>query len=364
MATAARTRVPVGPAVVIAVVAFFLGWGVLIVVQKGIDWLWVDSERPDWFVIGLPLVAALAVWAVRRFLGDDGHNPLKGIAISAYDPRQYANVILAILATLLGGLILGPEVALVSTGAVVGTVVAKMRHSDEVVNLASIGALAAILALFAGPLLSGESVMPDTSSFNPWGGILIAVPVSFVATVVILIARALGWGVYRFAGARVHLPALLGTALLVGVGSVVVRHVTGAPVSYIATSSEGLIHNIATETSVGLVLAVLAIKTLGYAASLGAGFRGGPFFPAMFIGAASGLLLALLLPDTLPMLVAIVAGLVGATIATAPMKWSVAVILGAAVGFVFASWAMVPAAVAAAIVARAIPRLEDRLARD
>jgi hypothetical protein len=50
----------------------------------------------------------------------------------------------------------------------------------------------------------------------------------------------------------------------------------------------GLVHGAAT-WSVGALLAVLAAKSLAYALSLSA-FRGGPIFPALFIGAALGIL--------------------------------------------------------------------------
>jgi H+/Cl- antiporter ClcA len=44
------------------------------------------------------------------------------------------------------------------------------------------------------------------------------------------------------------------------------------------------------QTSEWLVLAILLAKVLGYAICLGVGFRGGPVFPAIFIGVAATLL--------------------------------------------------------------------------
>jgi uncharacterized membrane protein YdjX (TVP38/TMEM64 family) len=80
----------------------------------------------------------------------------------------------------------------------------------------------------------------------------------------------------------------------------------------------------------------------------------------MFIGAASGLLVALLLPEGPSVPAAIVVGLVASVVATAPMKWPIAIGLGAVLGFLVGTWTLVPAAVLGAVVARAIPRLGDR----
>ena len=95
--------------------------------------------------------------------------------------------------------------------------------------------------------------------------------------------------------------------------------------------------------------------------SLGAGFRGGPFFPAMFVGAASGLLIALVIDGGPSVPAAIVVGVIAAVIATAPMKWPIAISLGVVLGFLMGTWSLVPAALVGAIVARAIPRLGDRI---
>ncbi len=334
----------------------------LLAVQAGVAWMWEDTERPPAFVLGVPVLAAVAVFAIRRYLGDDGHEPLTGIHVAALTPRQFVDVILAILATLLGGLVLGPEVALVSTGAVVGTVVARVTRTDAVEEVAGIGALAAILALFLVPMVSGSLTVPEFEPGSLWVSMAVAIPVGIAATVAVQAARALGWGLHRMAGAGPHLWALLLAAVVVGGGALLVREATGADVSYVVTSGEGQIRYLATETSLALVLSVLAVKVVAYAASLGSGFRGGPFFPAMFVGAAAGLALSLLLPDVLPTQAAVVTGVVAGIVATARMPWWVVLVIGAASGFAFGSWPLVPAAVVAAAVARLLPRLGDRLA--
>jgi hypothetical protein len=67
--------------------------------------------------------------------------------------------------------------------------------------------------------------------------------------------------------------------------------ITGRPSSEVLFSGQsalgGLISS-AGSWSVGALLALVAAKSLAYALSLSA-FRGGPVFPAMFIGAAAGI---------------------------------------------------------------------------
>jgi uncharacterized membrane protein YdjX (TVP38/TMEM64 family) len=43
------------------------------------------------------------------------------------------------------------------------------------------------------------------------------------------------------------------------------------------------------------------------------------------------------------------------------MKWPLAIALGAVLGFLMGTWTLVPAAVIGAVVARAIPRIGDRI---
>ncbi|MGA0979259.1 MAG: chloride channel protein, partial [Candidatus Nanopelagicales bacterium] len=117
-----------------------------------------------------------------------------------------------------------------------------------------------------------------------------------------------------------------------------------------------------TLTSIGTIAAIIIFKAIAYAVSLGSGFRGGPFFPAMFLGAASGLLVALALPSGPGVQAAIVVGVVASVIATAPMKWPIAIVLGIVIGFAMGTWTLVPAALIGAVVARAIPRWGDRFA--
>lgn len=363
------TRRPLPAMLVAGVVGLVLGYVVLQVVNVGIRLVWESAPSnwetiPAWYVLGVLLIAAVLVYVIRRFVGDTGHSPLSGIEISPLTPGQYVGAILAIVASLWGGIVLGPEVALVATGSVVGGLVARaMGVSDakDVKKVVGLGALGAILALFVGPILTGSMTLGATPTAIEVDQLAWAIVVALIATIAVTLARLVATLIARAAGDTPNLIILVVSALIIGVAALSMNAWTGESVIYITTSGEELISDLPTLTSVSTVVAIILLKSIAYAVSLGSGFRGGPFFPAMFIGAASGLLVALLLPDGPSIPAAIVVGVVASVIATAPMKWPIAIGLGIVLGFLFGTWTLVPAAVIAAIVARAIPRLSDRI---
>lgn len=347
-----------------------LGFIVLQIVNVGIRFVWETvpetwETTPAWYVLGVLVVAAVLVYLIRRYVGDAGHSPLGGIQISPLTPQEYLGAILAILASLWGGIVLGPEVALVATGSLVGGLVARaMGVSDakQTKKIVGLGALGAILALFVGPLLSGSMTLGGTPSAIEVDQLAWAIVVALIATVAVTLARLAGALIARVAGTGPHLVILVTSALIIGVSALAMQAWTGESVIFITTSGEELITELPTLTTTSTVVAIIVLKSIAYAVSLGSGFRGGPFFPAMFIGAAAGLLIALLVPNGPSIPAAIVVGLVASVIATAPMKWPIAIGLGIVLGFLVGTWTLVPAAVVGAIVARAIPRLGDRIA--
>ena len=368
-ASVATARRPIPAMLVAGVVGLILGYVALLLVNAGIALIWEDvpaswDTTPAWYVIGVLLIAAVLVYVVRRFVGDTGHSPIGGIAVSPLTPKDYVGAILAILASLWGGIVLGPEVALVATGSMVGTVTAKgMGLTDPASQkkVVGVGALGAILALLVGPILAGSVQLGSTPTAIEVAQLGWAIPVAIIATVAVTLSRVVAALLARATGRGPHLPILIGAALVVAISALLLQAWTGESVLLVLTSGEELITELPTITSVSTVVAILILKSIAYAVSLGAGYRGGPFFPAMFVGAASGLLIALLLPNGPSIAAALVVGVVAATIATAPLKWPVAIGLGIIIGFVMGTWTLVPAAVLGAIVARAIPRWGDRV---
>jgi H+/Cl- antiporter ClcA len=352
-----------------AVVSLAVGYVVLELVNAGIRLVWETipgtwTQTPAWYVIGVLLIAAVLVYLVRRFVGDSGHSPIGGIKVSGLTPKEYLGAILAIFASLWGGVVLGPEVALVATGSVIGGIAAKsmrITESKVVTKVVGVGALGGILALFVEPFMSGSMKLGSTPTAIEVDQLGWAFLVALIATLAVTIARLLAALIARASQAGPHLPILVGAALIIAAAALLMQAWTGQAVIYITTSGEDLITDLPNLTSAPTVAAIIALKTIAYAVSLGAGFRGGPFFPAMFVGAASGLLIALVIDGGPSVPAAIVVGVIAAVIATAPMKWPIAISLGVVLGFLMGTWTLVPAALVGAIVARAIPRLGDRI---
>lgn len=358
------------PAMALALVlGLVLGTVVFQFVNAGIALVWESIPHalgsiPAWYVLVVLLLAAVLVYLARVFIADPLHSALDGFSIKAMTPRQYLGAILAILASLWGGMVLGPEVALVATGSLVGTLAVgwfKVHGDAQVKQVISLGALGAILALFVGPMLSGSASVENPPPSIEYDQLAWAVGVALVVGVAITLARFGGALSARLAGHAPHLVVLVVAALVVGLSAIAMQSLTGESALYVLTSGEELLSELPTLTSISTVFAIFVFKTIGYAASLGSGFRGGPFFPGMFIGATVGLLSALALPDGPSVEAGMVVGVVAAVIATAPMKWRTAIVLGAAIGFVMGGWVMMPAAVVGAAVSRAVPRWGDRV---
>ena len=363
------TRRPLPAMLVAAIVSLALGYVVLEIVNAGIEFIWEQvpntwDTTPAWYVLGVLLIAAVLVYVIRRYVADTGHSPMGGIKISPLTPAEYLGAILAILASLWGGIVLGPEVALVATGSVVGGVIARLmgvRDAPGTKKVVGFGALGGILALLVGPILSGSLTLGETPTAIEVDQLAWAIPLALIAAAAVTLARLVAALIARTTGYGPNLVVLITAAVIIGVTALLMNAWTGEPVIYVTTSGEELITDLPTLTSVSSVVAIVVLKSIAYAVSLGAGFRGGPFFPAMFIGGSSGLLIALVLPDGPSVPAALVVGVVASVIATAPMKWPVAIGLGIVIGFLMGTWTLVPAAVVGAIVARAIPRLGDRI---
>jgi len=366
--TAQRTPLPAG--ILAVIVGLILGVIVLHIVNIGIEALWITlpeqwGRAPAWYVLGMLIAAGALVYVIRRYAGDAGHEPIGGITVSPVTPKQYVGVILAILVTLWGGAVLGPEVALVATGSMVGTVLAsrfKIEDVKDQTKVIGLGALGAILAIVIGPILTGSATVSGAPTAIEVPQLAWAIPVAIIATVAVAIARVIAALIARTAGGQPRLIVLVGAGTVVAVCALLMQAITGEPVGYVVTSGEELIADLPTLTSVSALIAIIFFKTIAYAVSLGAGFRGGAFFPAMFVGAAVGLLASLTLPAGPNAQAAIVVGVVAATIATARMPWWAAILLGIVIGALMGTWTLVPAAVIGAVVARAIPRFGDRVA--
>jgi H+/Cl- antiporter ClcA len=325
----------VGLGALIGVPAALLAALFIALVHELEDLLWPDS--PAWYlVIGLPIAGA-AICALARALlpGDGGHSPLQGIGGGA-TPLAYApGIALAAIATLAFGAVLGPEAPLIALGSVTGVALARIVRLGEREEkvLASAGSFAAISALFDGPLVAGMllvegglamgtsllgALLPGLVAaalgyvlfigLGDWGGLdaaSLAVPglpsyvgthvLDLVLAVVVGAAAAAAIFAIRRLATRIEGAELPMTALLLAGGAATgllaaIADALGADPKDVLFSGQTALPHVVAESSAGIVLVLFAAKGLGYAVCLGCGFRGGPVFPAVFLGVAVAML--------------------------------------------------------------------------
>ena len=156
---------------------------------------------------------------------------------------------------------------------------------------------------------------------------------------------------------------LVAAGLLVGGLAVVFRAVADRPVDLVLFSGQTELPAIVAEGSAGVLALLVLAKGLAYALSLGAGFRGGPVFPALAIGVAIAMLGADVLPglETTP---AVAAGIAAGVAAVLRVPFTAVLLATLLIGS--ASADVAPIAVLAAavgwLVAVALPNPEDRAA--
>jgi H+/Cl- antiporter ClcA len=326
------------------------------------DWLgW--TEPSWWYVLLVPAFAGLIVAAAERLPGHGGHTPLEGLGLGALSPGDLPSILLAGLATLGFGLVLGPEAPLIALGLGLGALAVQVfrRRGGEGQLLVFAGAFAAVAALFGGPLVAafllleitansgviparamGKALLPGFVAAGSgaliftgvagWSGLhqqnlaLPQVPsydsvriadlawcavLAVAVAIVVAAVRRLAIGLAAPARAR-PVASLVVVGLLVGALAVTFRAVADRPVDLVLFSGQNAMPAIVAEGSAGVLLLLVVAKGLAYALSLGSGFRGGPVFPAIAIGTALGVAAADLLPG-LELTPAIATGIAAST---------------------------------------------------
>jgi H+/Cl- antiporter ClcA len=299
------------------------------------------SQPPAWWP--LPVVAlsgVLVALAIIYLPGTGGHSPADGFKpAGAFPPRELPGAMLAALGTLAGGVVLGPEAPLILLGSGLGVLAVRLASKDAPSTAAAViaaaGSFAAISSLLGSPLL-GAFLLLEASGLGGPMLIVVLVPGLLAAGIGALIflgldsitgygtfsltitglpafdhltvamflwapvfgiaAALLAFGIRRLALAlRPHVERrmlLLMPVVGLGVGAlaVVFTQATDKAASDVLFSGQaalpGLLEN-AGAWSVGAALLLIACKGIAYGLSLSS-FRGGPVFPALFLGGAIG----------------------------------------------------------------------------
>ena len=323
-------------------------YGFLQLTNRMQGWIFADapkelgySSTPTWWPLPVLLLAGILVGLTVRYLpGPGGVVHIDGFEAGGTPrPIDLPGILLAALATLGLGAVLGPEAPLIALGGGLAVCAVKLARKDTpdraLAVVAAAGSFAAISALLGSPLL-GAFLLMEASGLGGATMSLVLVPGLLAAGIGTLIFIGLdsltGLGV-----ASLALPDLpnftrptvaeFGWALVVGllaplvgvairwVGHTVRPQVTPRPVlltpvaglvvaglciayttstdkpySDVLFSGEndlGPLLQRSADYSVLVLLMLLLCKGLAYGVSLGS-FRGGPIFPAMFLGAAGG----------------------------------------------------------------------------
>ena len=340
-------------AAVLGVLVSFLSWCFLELVH------WIQTEVyqslprglglhpvPWWWPLPVLAVAGvLTAIAIIRLPGRGGHIPYEGIKAGAPKPAELPGILLAALATLGLGLVLGPEAPLIALGsglAILAVRLVKKDAPDQVMAvLAASAAFAAIATIFGSPVIGAIILIEAAGLGGPmlslillpglmsagigsvvfigmghWTGLSSSAyslgPLSLPAfsdltaadfgwAIVLAVAAALAtmaiidlarWS----AGVVARRPWLLLPAAALAVGGLAIgfAQITHQPADTVLFSGQDAFSSLIKQGS-ALSLSTLAFlllfKGLAWSISLG-NFRGGPTFPALFIGAAGGLLAA------------------------------------------------------------------------
>jgi H+/Cl- antiporter ClcA len=300
---------------------------------------------PAWYyVLVLALAGLITAFAIVRLPGEGGHIPAEGLKIGGapVQPIEIPGILLAAFATIGLGVVLGPEAPLIAMGAGLGVLAIRSlrRDAPEEVQavMAASGSIAAVSLLFGSPIIAAVLLLEalgldrkklpmillpgllaagigelisiglgsltglNTSDYSIGALVLPAFPRPDIADFAWTIPLALVIAIVTFIVMRLGLltlgavrrrPFLLlpAAGAVIALLAVAFQGLTDHGASEVLFSGQDQLPGLVTEAgswSVGALLLVVAVKGLAWGISLG-GFRGGPTFPAMFIGAALGI---------------------------------------------------------------------------
>ncbi len=395
-------------AVILGVPVSLCGYGFLALTSGLQSWVYTALPahlgsaplRLWWPLLPLTVAGLLVGLMVRTLPGRGGVVSVEGFhAGGAPPPAWLPGIALAALASIGLGAVIGPEAPLVAIGgglAVWWVQFAKRSLAAPATTMVgAAGSFAAISTLLGSPITSAFLLMEASSQggmlldiallpgllsagigylvfvgLDAWTGLGVfslsvphppsfsgptlaelgwAVGIGLAAGVLVWLIRALVLGVLQPRLSQRPLLAGPLAGLIVALLAVGFVALTGQSTAYILFSGQNqldqLINNDA-RLSVGTLLLILLLKGLAYGLSL-VGFRGGPTFPALFLGAAMGILLSHL--PGLPLVAGAAMGM-GATTA-AMLKLPLTAVLLATLILAADGIALMPLVIVAVVVA-------------
>lgn len=300
---------------------------------------------PVWWSLPILAIAGIIVaLAITRLPGEGGHLPARGLAAGdPPTPRALPGVLLAGLATVGLGIVLGPEAPLIALGSGLAILTVSLARrqmpSQTLVVVGAAGGFAALSFIFGSPLIAAVLMIevtgiggarlplvllpgllaagigslvslgmgsftglsssafalgtlslphfghPDIAQFG-WT-IALAVVIAAITRVVMLGGLSTHRIVSRW---QLLLLPLIG--LIVAGLAIAFSQASGKSVNEVLFSGQAALPGLVAQAgtwSLSALALLIAFKGLAYSLSLGS-FRGGPTFPAVFLGAAAGLM--------------------------------------------------------------------------
>ncbi len=330
-----------------------IAYGFLWLVDELQEWLFTDlpgdlgfDSTPAWWPLPLLALAGLLVGlTIQHLPGRGGESPADGFqpGRGAPTPIELPGIFFAALAGLSLGVVIGPEAPLIALGGGLGVCAVRLAARDSPPQTATViaaaGSFSAISTLLGSPLLGAFLLMEASGLAGPtmalvlvpglvaagvgsliflgldsWTGlgtfslVIPDLPTAGTPTVAEF-AWAIGMGVAAaFLATGIRRLALFvrphvepRTLLLTPVVGLVIAGLaiafaeatdkSSSLVLFSGQSALGPVLEQATDYSVGALVLLVLCKGLAYSLALSA-FRGGPIFPAMFIGAVGGVALS------------------------------------------------------------------------
>ena len=339
-------------AAILGVVISFLAYWYLKLIADVQTWVYTDlpkglglhGEPPWWPLLPLAVAGAVVGVTIRYLPGRGGHSPADGFkAGGVAQPNELPGIFLAALAGLGLGAVIGPEAPLIALGGGLAFLAVKLSRRDLQPSagavIAAAGSFAAISTVLGNPL-AGAVLLLEASGLggpmatiallpgllgagvgyliflglNAWTGygtfslaipdlppaphldgwqILWALGIGAAAAVVSYAIRRAALFLRPHVEQRLVLLTPLAGLAIAGL-AIAFAEGTGKPSSAVLFSGQDalppLVEHAASYT-VGALVLLMACKGIAYAIALSS-FRGGPTFPAMFIGAAGGIALS------------------------------------------------------------------------
>ncbi|BBC98167.1 chloride channel protein [Streptomyces rochei] len=301
------------------------------------------GHAPWWWPLPtLALAGLILAPIITRLPGAGGHVPVHGLGGDPIGPRALPGVVLAAVLTLPLGVTLGPEAPLMAVGSALALlgVRALRRHPADAASatvVATAGSTAAISTILGGPVVAAVMVMEAAglagprlavlllpclaasgagalvfTGFGHWTGLSIGalglpkvppdtvpdagdflwgLPAAALIAVIVSVAHGLGERTHRWTSARGTAVRTVVCAVAAGVCLTAYALLTGRSPEEAALSGQTTLGQLAENPHGWSVLALVALvlcKALAWGISLGS-LRGGPIFPAVLLGVATGL---------------------------------------------------------------------------